>query len=73
MNATEMRVALEALGISQTELATWLGVGSRSIRRYLDGSRDVPPALALLLAYLLHRPEAVQWFRDRAKVSRKID
>ena len=69
MNATEMRDALEALGISQTELASWLGARPRSVRRYLDGSRDVPPGLGLLLAYLLHRPEAVQWFRDRANAS----
>jgi plasmid maintenance system antidote protein VapI len=60
-----MREIIERLGIGQTELARWLGVGDRTIRHYIKGDRDVPPSLALLLIYLIDRPEALAWFRDR--------
>lgn len=67
MSGQKMRETLEKLDIGQTELARWLGVRDRTIRNYLSGDRQVPPSLALLLEYLEDRPEAKQWFKDRAK------
>jgi DNA-binding transcriptional regulator YdaS (Cro superfamily) len=55
---------MENLGIGQTELARWLDVSDRTIRHYISGKRQVPPALALLMEYLTDRPEAKQWFVD---------
>lgn len=63
----EMRAALEALDIGQTELARWLETTDRSVRHYVAGERPMPPGLGLLLEYLQARPEAVQWFKDRAE------
>jgi plasmid maintenance system antidote protein VapI len=60
-----MRESLERLGIGQTELAGWFGVGDRTIRHYIKGDRNVPPSLALLLEYLIEHPAALEWFRDR--------
>jgi DNA-binding transcriptional regulator YdaS (Cro superfamily) len=55
---------LQNLGIGQTELARWLDVSDRTIRHYISGKRQVPPALALIMEYLTARPEAKQWFID---------
>ena len=64
MLGNDMREHLEQLEIGQTELARWLEVKDRTIRHYLSGKRQVPPALNLLLRYLRARPEAKQWFID---------
>lgn len=66
MTNHEFRQSLDTLGIRRVELARWLGQGSSSIQRYLDGSRPVPAAIGLLLELLQDRPELVSWFRDRA-------
>jgi plasmid maintenance system antidote protein VapI len=67
MSGQEMREALDKLEIGQTELARWLGISDRAIRHYVQGKRPVPPSLALLLEYLCSRPEAKQWFVERAQ------
>ena len=67
-----MREMLEKADIGQTELARWLGVADRSIRRYVKGDRPVPPSLALLLQYWIERPEAKEWFRQRAERMAKV-
>lgn len=67
-----MREMLERAGIGQTELAFWLGVTPRSIRRYLKGDRPVPPSLALLLEYWIEHPETKEWFRQRAERSGSV-
>jgi len=66
MNGQEFRDTLKTLGIGQTELARWLDSDGSTVRRYIYGKRKVPTSLALLLEYLRDRPEAIQWFRDRA-------
>lgn len=66
-----MRETLEKLDIGQTELARWLGVTDRAIRHYVQGKRPVPPSLSLLLEYLDERPEAKQWFVERAAKGEK--
>ena len=70
MSGPEMREALEKLEIGQTELARWLGTTDRAVRHYVQGKRPVPPSLALLLEYLCARPEAKQWFVERAEKAR---
>jgi plasmid maintenance system antidote protein VapI len=67
MSGQKMRETLEKLGIGQSELARWLHISDRAIRHYVQGKRPVPPSLSLLLEYLDERPEAKQWFVDRAK------
>lgn len=64
---------MDEVGIGQTQLARWLSVtsttgafGPRSIRRYLEDKRRIPPSLALLLELLRERPELKTWFEDRA-------
>lgn len=61
-----MRQMLEKAEIGQTELARWLGVADRTIRRYVKGDRPVPPSLAILLEYWIEQPETKEWFRQRA-------
>jgi plasmid maintenance system antidote protein VapI len=66
MSGLKMRQTLEKLEIGQTELARWLGIGDRAVRHYVAGKRPIPPSLSLLLEYLEARPEAKQWFVERA-------
>jgi hypothetical protein len=66
-----MRKSLETTGIGQTELSAWLGQRARTVRHYVKGDRRVPPALSLLLEYLEAQPEALTWFRERAKRQNK--
>ncbi len=62
-----MRELLEETGIGQTELARWLGVTGRAVRNYVAEDRPAPPGVMLLLEYLAERPEAIEWFRAKAK------
>lgn len=68
-----MREIMDEVGIGQTQLARWLSAtsttgafGDRSIRRYLEDKRRIPPSLALMLELLRERPELKAWFEDRA-------
>lgn len=49
MNPTELRVALDALGMSQRGLADALAMDERQVRRWFQGA-TVPPAIAAWLA-----------------------
>lgn len=54
MTPAELKSARHALGLSANEMARLLRIGSgRTIRRWEDGSQDVPgPAVALITALL---------------------
>lgn len=62
---------LKQTGIGETELAGWMGQGSRSIRHYVKGDRPTPLILLILLEYLKAQPDAIVWFRERHQ--RKTD
>jgi len=78
MTGQEMREIMDEVGIGQTQLARWLSAtsstgefGDRSIRRYLEGTRRIPPSLALMLELLRERPELKAWFEHRAQGGEK--
>lgn len=56
MTPSELRGAMEALNINTTEIARWLEVDTRSVRKWRNGERTIPMALKLMLAMLLAYP-----------------
>lgn len=56
MKPHEFKAALVRLNLTTQEIARWLGVDDRSVRRYIAGTRPVPQPLALLLVCLLVQP-----------------
>lgn len=59
-------IAVQKIGISQTELAKWLRVHDQAIHHYVRGTRLVPPALMLLIELINERPELVAVVRKIA-------
>ena len=53
MSPTEFLAARERLGLSQVEVARFLGKGDRIIRRYEHGQTPVPRETAMLLRLML--------------------
>ena len=56
MTPKEIRAARKKLGLSQAGLAAWIGLGAhgdRTVRRWEDGTQDIPGYLTLLLTYAL--------------------
>ena len=54
--------AIRALGMTQVEAGRYLGVSKRTMRRYIAGEANIPPAVVLLLRTLLNygaRPVAI--------------
>jgi predicted transcriptional regulator len=49
MKAHDFRFIRDTLGLSNSKLATLLGVEPRTVRRYSDGSRPVPGPVARLM------------------------
>jgi hypothetical protein len=47
---------MKALNINTTEIARWLEVDTRSVRKWRNGERTIPMALQLMLAMLLAYP-----------------
>lgn len=65
MNAAEFKAARRALGISAERFANLgaeygrpLAQSARTVRRWEDGSLDIPGSVALLLRVLTHCNEA---------------
>jgi transcriptional regulator with XRE-family HTH domain len=56
MTATELRSTRKAMGLSQSTLAERLNVDIRTVRRWENGERDIPPLLSLALAHLSCKP-----------------
>jgi len=58
-SATMFQLALDELKMSKAGAARFLGVTSRQVARYLDGTRDIPIPTMMLLRLMLktrHRP-----------------
>jgi hypothetical protein len=58
MTGVEFRAAIESLfgGYgSQRAFARYSGIHETSVRRYVGGNRDIPSAVALLVAHMLDR------------------
>ena len=58
-SAAMFQLALDELKMSQAGAARFLGVTSRQVARYLDGTRDIPIPTMMLLRLMLktkHRP-----------------
>ncbi len=53
MTPQEFRVAREKLGLSAAKLAARLGVHVRTVRRWADGSQDVPGPVAVAMRSFL--------------------
>jgi hypothetical protein len=71
MQPDELRAILDALGLTQREVAKWAGMDERTFRRYVaapgsSGARGIHPFMALLFRLLRERPELVQVARDAA-------
>lgn len=54
MTPTELRAALERLGLPQTGAAKMLGVTDRTVRFWISGKREVPHSVFLTF-YLMER------------------
>ena len=53
MSAKEYQAAIDKLELSQRRSGKLLGVNERSVRRWVEGSRPVPPFAARFLRYLI--------------------
>ena len=49
MTAHDFRQTRIKLGLTQTELASWLQVGMASISRWEGGTRRIPPYIAKMM------------------------
>lgn len=55
MTKEEVQAALIELGVSQTELASELGVNGRTVRRWVNGGCDGTGAVAVQSILRMHR------------------
>jgi hypothetical protein len=53
MTAYQLKLAMRELGLSQTELASRLDVGARTVRRYVAGAYPIPVVFELAVEYLV--------------------
>lgn len=60
MSASELRVTLATLGLSQVDLARLLGVTARAVNLWATDERGVPGPAAAYLRLLLGLPKALQ-------------
>ena len=56
MSPADLTTARTSLNLSFDELASRLGVSSRTVRRWEDGTRAIPPLLVLAIAHLTCKP-----------------
>lgn len=60
MTPSQLRTALDELGLSQEAAGRFLGHGNgRQVRRWLSGQYDVPKPVAMLLALMIKTGAAV--------------
>lgn len=53
MSATELRSAVETLGVSQQGLARFLGVSYRAMRSWISGENATPKTVALVVRIMV--------------------
>lgn len=53
MQARDLKHTIEALGLSQLALASFVGVNGRTVRYWISGDRRVPEAVSKLLRLML--------------------
>jgi DNA-binding transcriptional regulator YiaG len=53
MNAAQFSEAIKALGLSQLAAARFLGVGPRTVRRWVAADADVPKHVSMLLRLMV--------------------
>jgi len=59
MTPNELRRQLEAMKISQRQLARNLNLTERTVRHYCAGSYSIPRPVILAVRYLMEHPEEV--------------
>lgn len=63
MTPADLKSARRALGLTQSGLAQFVRVASgRTVRRWEDGSRDIPGPIIVLLTAAIESPEVRQYF-----------
>lgn len=70
MTAADARAVLDLLEISQTEFAAIIGVGPRTVRRWLStdaqDATPIPPPVCLLLRLFVECPTLFQAVRSNS-------
>lgn len=56
MTADEFRAALTALGMTQRWFAKYVGSNERTVRRWAEGTQDIPQWVPVMLALLRKEP-----------------
>lgn len=55
MTPEELDEAMGVLGVNAQRLALRVGVTDRTVRRWLDGTRNIPPPVEILInVWLMH-------------------
>lgn len=69
-----LRALMQRVGVTQMDLARWLGVGPRTVRRWVsERAQDAtapPPAVVLLLELIDTFPEVRRWLHERQSDTR---
>jgi DNA-binding transcriptional regulator YiaG len=62
MSPEEFKSARLALGMSQNDIAEFLGVASdRTVRRWEEGEKDIPGPVLLVMELIFNVPEAAEY------------
>lgn len=62
MTPEELDEAMGVLGLNARRLALRIGVTDRAVRRWLEGTRKIPPPVALLVKRMVADPSTKTWF-----------
>lgn len=57
MDRDTLRAAIKLIGLTHTEFADLVGVTPRHVSRWLKGDRAIPKVVAVLVLFVLERPE----------------
>lgn len=65
MTPDALRATLSRLGLTSGAAARLLGVEDRTVRRYLDGSREIPPPVVRLIRAMDEKPaDLAAWLSE---------
>ena len=59
MTSTEFRAALARLGYSQRAFAGYVGTNERTVRRWCEGTQDIPGWVPVMIGLMSHPPPSV--------------